>query len=66
MQTGVLDVKLLKPETEEYKKFEDEVRKKTAEPPFNYKIPENEEVIICLLVVLLIILLVNLRVHNEI
>ena len=42
--TGVLDVKLLKPETPEYKEFEKEVRKRTAEPPFNYVIPEDEEV----------------------
>ena len=37
-------MKLLKPETPEYKKFEDEVRKRTAEPPFNYVIPEDEDV----------------------
>ena len=41
---GLLDVKVLKPETPEYKKFEEQVRIKTAEPPFNYVIPPNEEV----------------------
>ena len=39
-----MDVKLLKPETPEYKKFEEEVRKRTAEPPFNYVIPDDEDV----------------------
>ena len=39
-----MDVKLLKPETPEYKKFEEEVRRRTALPPFNYEIPEDEDV----------------------
>ena len=41
---GILDVKLLKPETEEYHRFEDEVRRRTQDPPFNYTIPEDEDV----------------------
>ena len=42
--TGILDVKLLKPETKEYDEFQQEVRRKTKEPPFNYTIPDSADV----------------------
>ncbi|XP_072020667.1 atrial natriuretic peptide receptor 1-like [Amphiura filiformis] len=41
--TGILDVKLLSPENEEYFEFQRNVRLKTKEPPFNYTIPEDED-----------------------
>ncbi|XP_071941268.1 atrial natriuretic peptide receptor 1-like [Antedon mediterranea] len=41
---GLMDVKLLEPSSLEYEQFKDDVRLKTNQAPFNYELPEDEQV----------------------
>ena len=42
---GLLNIHLLAPKTDEYQAFEAEVRSRTALPPYNQPIPDDEHVI---------------------